>query len=379
MKQVEDQYPMLLVPRELISIIEDNDNILMENIIRIQIGDPPDKPTKPKPIDEPHAPNLSSHNHERVKFSHKVLIGVLAFGFLIFALSGFDEGNAFLVFLVTGIPFLFALTKFLSDYFAYSKEIKDYNKKNRKYQVDIQSHNKLLTKYKLNLADYEIKMELYNDHLREYESWKEELLENTEFKTAINKNREEGINRMIAGFSQNIIKPQKSEKNFQVGISENYFLKYLNKYFKDIAILKHYTLEYFEPDFTLILENGLHIDIEIDEPYTGNTKEVIHYYDKLKRQFSDYDRNKFFIGCGWIVIRFSEQQIIEQPDACCKYLAKTLQYFNHNSNIENFKGINDILPMQIWSIKEANEMAYFDYRKKYLNEDFLKKTINKYD
>ena len=70
-----------------------------------------------------------------------------------------------------------------------------------------------------------------------------------------------------------------------------------------------------------------------------------------------------------------EQQIIEQPDSCCKFIAKILHFFNHNIDIEIFNEINEITPMNIWSKKEANEMAYFDYRKKYLNEDIIKKTI----
>ena len=63
----------------------------------------------------------------------------------------------------------------------------------------------------------------------------------------------------------------------------------------------------------------VHIDIEIDEPYSVNN-EPIHYIECD----NDQKRNKYFIDHGWIVIRFSERQITLYPKGCLKIVEDVL-------------------------------------------------------
>lgn len=77
---------------------------------------------------------------------------------------------------------------------------------------------------------------------------------------------------------------------------------------------KYEHVEYY-PDFIYKCdEYGIIIDIEIDEPYTLETRRPIHivHYDK--------ERNDFFVLNHWAVVRFSEQQILQNLDECLELL-----------------------------------------------------------
>lgn len=66
--------------------------------------------------------------------------------------------------------------------------------------------------------------------------------------------------------------------------------------------------------------SSLSIDIEIDEPYVGNTKAPHHCIDQGK----DDIRNEFFTNGNWVVIRFSEKQVVKYPRSCCKVIASVV-------------------------------------------------------
>ena len=112
------------------------------------------------------------------------------------------------------------------------------------------------------------------------------------------------------------------------GRAEKLFQKHLDSYFpnKIYANLtcqnSNYGRDYkYTPDAVYIdRSTGLYIDIEVDEPYTFSEEKAIHYYNC----HTDCRRNDFFLERGWIVIRFSEQQVVCCPDSCCKTLAQTI-------------------------------------------------------
>jgi hypothetical protein len=97
------------------------------------------------------------------------------------------------------------------------------------------------------------------------------------------------------------------------GVAEDRFAKYLDLYFPDLRQpnysfdIPDTTLAY-SADFCLQLPCGLSIDVEIDKPYVGNTKEPHHCSDGGK----DDRRNQFFIDDNWLVVRFSERQVVVQ-------------------------------------------------------------------
>ena len=112
----------------------------------------------------------------------------------------------------------------------------------------------------------------------------------------------------------------------QAGFSEAKFYAYLTHYFKDkvkrgltlnIPNFKHH----YSPDFVYIDSAlNLYIDIEIDESYAFNSKVPTHFVGASK----DTNRNNFFLDKNWLVIRFSEEQVVRYPQSCCKEIAKVI-------------------------------------------------------
>ena len=114
----------------------------------------------------------------------------------------------------------------------------------------------------------------------------------------------------------------------------------------------------YYPDFAYSHPSGLRIDIEIDEPYSGITKEPIHY------QGQDAQRNKYFTEKGWVVVRFAEQQIIAQPALCCQFLAQVIiQFVPSHSTCTLAQGT--LMPVPKWTMEQAREMARLNARKMY--------------
>jgi len=152
--------------------------------------------------------------------------------------------------------------------------------------------------------------------------------------------------------------PQKPVDSFNEnkGKSESYFLKYLQKYFPkhihtDLAL--QIDEAYYYPDFTFFSKkHNLYLDIEIDEPYNfkGKPTHIIG---------SDDSRNLFFMEASWVVIRFTEEQVVRQPVQCCKFIADTIFKLTKDKTFQdNLKGIQPltILPSP-WTAQQAQQMA----------------------
>jgi very-short-patch-repair endonuclease len=177
----------------------------------------------------------------------------------------------------------------------------------------------------------------------------------------------------------------------QKGVSESYFERYLSKYFDNIL---HPSYEFkidenyrYSSDFTLILDNGISLIVEIDEPYNGKDNQPHHCIDVDK----DDNRDEFFVNGNWIVIRFSEYQVCAYPIECCYVIARTIDsilfpfsprgsangrlrqqrgYANDlNSNLSRqFKGVKDLPVDRRWNTRQATQMAQQDYRLGYLEK-----------
>lgn len=113
------------------------------------------------------------------------------------------------------------------------------------------------------------------------------------------------------------------------GLSESYFLSYLQKWFSyPWRIIEHcqFQGERYTPTADFILINDdlkLGIDLEIDEPYTLKDSMPIHLVEDKKY----ITRDKFFLGLGYIVIRFAEYQVVKYPDYCCLHIVRVLNQF----------------------------------------------------
>lgn len=152
------------------------------------------------------------------------------------------------------------------------------------------------------------------------------------------------------------------------GVAEDGFARYLNRYFPDLY-QPSYSFDIpdsnlaYSADFCLQLPCGLSIDVEIDEPYVGNTKEPHHCSDGGK----DDRRNQFFIDDNWLVVRFSEQQIVLQPQECCYLIARLIaELTGVKEYLDRLSSHQLPTPDRTWTISAAKQMAKSDYRQTYL-------------
>jgi hypothetical protein len=167
--------------------------------------------------------------------------------------------------------------------------------------------------------------------------------------------------------------PQKG-KSKREGYKEADFKQYLLKYFSNNFQLYNDRFilvrneNRFEPDFTIIDEKdelNLFVDIEIDEPYEGindvSNRRVTHY------QYADTNRNNAFKSRGWVVIRFAEIQVHQNPDGCCLFIADVIKNINPGYTIPNLLlGFKKVHSVKQWTKEEAEEMSKEKYREYYL-------------
>ncbi|WP_254173125.1 endonuclease domain-containing protein [Planktothrix pseudagardhii] len=175
-----------------------------------------------------------------------------------------------------------------------------------------------------------------------------------------------------------IVQPPSNQGNtgVQQGVSEKQFFIYLCRYFSgvyDFCMGVEFPIPNtsfcYTADFILIHQaTGLAIDIEIDEPYDGKTGKPHHCVDQNK----DQQRNRFFLERNWVVIRFSEYQVVKCPEGCCKAIAQVIfQITGDYSGLIKLQSIKDLLPHKQWKNKEAVYMAKTKFRQSYLKNNFL--------
>ncbi len=153
----------------------------------------------------------------------------------------------------------------------------------------------------------------------------------------------------------------------QVGVSEKYFYQVLIHIFPNVsqgAKFDNKNSPYpYSADFILVHTSGLSIDIEIDEPYVGNTKEPHHCIDQGK----DKIRNQFFTSNNWLVIRFSEKQVVKYPYRCCKVISSIIaRVAGDYTFLDRLQNVPNLPIEPMWNIKQAKKWAKLDYRKTYL-------------
>jgi hypothetical protein len=157
-----------------------------------------------------------------------------------------------------------------------------------------------------------------------------------------------------------------------VGASEREFNKVLEQYFPGrvqtqlkfpFAINgKEYA---YSIDFAIVFDEiGVCIDCEIDEPYDYKSRRPTHCID----QQADAIRNSFFIESNWIVIRFSEAQIVLHPHSCCKTIAALVsRIIGSNKFLREFENVPDLKPTPKWTKRQAKRMAKQRVRDRYLS------------
>jgi len=209
---------------------------------------------------------------------------------------------------------------------------------------------------------YNIAVEQYPIKLKQYE---EEL--NT-YNNSI-KERNTVINRSIPYIIQTVLSSlfvrsddySVVDEGPQQGRSENILFAKLMQVIPNSIHIDTRIAGYY-PDLMVSTSNGIYIDIEIDEPYEIETKKEIHYLGS-----DDEDRNKRITNRGWVVLRFSEKQIITNCDTCVEII-KDLKKFIEQCDVSILDDIGNnckLLQEKRWTKEEARLMALRNYRRTY--------------
>lgn len=152
------------------------------------------------------------------------------------------------------------------------------------------------------------------------------------------------------------------------GISESYFYSVLNKEFDDIQIVRGGQIKlnnqkdsigYYSCDFILEDDVGLKMNIEIDEPYIGQSRKPIHYIDV------DKDRDNIYLENGWIVVRFTEKQVVSYPNECCQIITDLFEQIYDIAKKRIDIDTHQINEKQ-WTENEASLLEWDKYRENYI-------------
>ena len=154
-----------------------------------------------------------------------------------------------------------------------------------------------------------------------------------------------------------------------VGASEEAFKKVLERFFPErVSTQLRIPIPNWDgaysTDFTISFpEIGVWIDVEIDEPYDYKTFLPTHCADDER----DRNRNSFFLKNNWIVVRFSEEQVVRHPESCCKEIASVIQVVTGMTMYSQFLATAPtLMPMPMWTKQQAKKMAKAKSRDKYL-------------
>jgi hypothetical protein len=167
---------------------------------------------------------------------------------------------------------------------------------------------------------------------------------------------------------KNITRSSKTS-SAQVGVSEKFFLGHLQRLLPNKKInFGHVYLPdgYKHPysaDIEIVLDNGLCLQLEVDEPYDGKSRKPHHCWDNDK----DTKRDRYFLSIGWVVVRFSEKQIVTNPKGCCGVIANLIVKLTEDESLKDLAKLGESLERDSqWGEPEARLMEKLKLREKYL-------------
>lgn len=331
--------------------------IYISNEVRQILNKEPQLPMKPQ---EPQKPSLPKDPGEYDSGGNRgcsALMIVASVVLFIFVCNS-DKDNKIGVILATIGSFLCAL--FLFKTTTWDKD--SHEEQRKQYRKDIES-------YPSRLKEYEVSLERYKTLLSDYD---------IRFKTLtsahyLKKFRADLMRSFLTNRDKAPLCKIDLTDSIKIGASEEYFKNRLRS--EGFNVLDGFKIKagtkYFYPDI-LIEHNGLYLDIEIDEPYSGNDGTPIHY---LKMDYAvpysiDRDRNDFFNKHGFEVIRFCEEQVFRYTDECIQLIIEFTQSLMNGEKYSN--PINGDFIKPKWYYEDCAKMAYRRFRKTYVPNEYVK-------
>lgn len=161
-------------------------------------------------------------------------------------------------------------------------------------------------------------------------------------------------------------------KNFPANVAGNFIrglsIDFDNQHGTDVKL---YTPDIIYQDPNL----KFRLDIEIDEPYIGSSRQPIHFL-KPDGYSKDYFRDQTFLHNNWTIIKFSEEQVVTNPNACLDYIDEVIRNIYSVLLLEpDFKKPTTAK----WTEEEAKMMAVSKNREKYLGITFSSKKYSDND
>lgn len=330
---MKEQYPEIHIPNIILDYLNNEQSVIEKTLI-------PAFPTKPVLPKEPESAS---------NFSYIFFLAPLFLSFAVLIISKYNWTYTLIAY--------FSLLLFL---------IFNWYQDKKNYKRDIEN-------YRIELSEFPSKEKEYASILNEIEKITEEvkiLLNDShkifEFRTKYIKEK--------------LLKPRTlfEYQNHIVGSTEREFENFLVKYFgscihknKTLQIFTSTTYDYdhgfefeeekaYVPDFIFKHDKShLHIDIEIDEPYIDD--KPIHYHGNLH----DTKRNEYFNKSGCLIIRFSEEQIKNNPNECCKEIAVHIHKLTgDNFYLNNLSGFDRIYKHKKWRKSDIPILIEKNYRTK---------------
>lgn len=155
-----------------------------------------------------------------------------------------------------------------------------------------------------------------------------------------------------------------SEESFQDNLSTSLISLSNLQVLGDVSILPRSGVHPYEPDIAIVektFEKGIRIDIEIDEPYTGYDRKPIHFIG-----CGDGYRDLVLVNHGWIVVRFSEKQIVTESCKCIAFIKYIISTILKTSDAPFDYPTYD----KKWTENEARIMSVEKFREKMLRHEF---------
>lgn len=227
----------------------------------------------------------------------------------------------------------------------------------RNYPDRMKAYRLQVAKYDKAIQDYERRKHIHDNEVQEYQRRKH--IHDEKQEASAPRRISQWRHKQIVLALSKTVSHDGENSSAPEGRSELKFRSYLEQYFPG-KTHKNLTCQIpgfphpYTPDIAYIdPSTKLCIDIEIDEPYYQNNKAI--HYDTSE---TDYKRNQFFVGRGWIVIRFSEQQVVCYPDSCCKVVAQEIAKVTGDKSVTKaFVNVPDLPQQKQWTEAEALQMA----------------------